>query len=214
MKKLKVFIINGDKDYRRLFTDAGHIVISELEQADLVCFTGGADVSPHLYGERKHPTTAPYYARDVIEKECFLKCVEEDIPMVGICRGGQFLNVMNGGKMYQHVDNHGRMHQVYDNFTGEVIKVTSTHHQMMRPAENGIIIAEASESTYKEHMDEIHGKDSVVRITDDNVDVEVVYYPHTRCLCFQPHPEFFGYNELAKYFHSLIHRYITSEVAA
>ena len=49
----------------------------------------------------------------------------------------------------------------------------------------------------------------IVHVEDDLVDVEAVYYPHTACLCFQPHPEFHGMEELAKYFFSLVNRYIS-----
>jgi len=207
MPRHNVYIVNASNDYRNLFLNNGFAVVSTIDQADLVCFTGGSDVSPHLYNERKHPYTCSVEARDFAEKLIFLNCVEKDIPMVGICRGGQFLNVMNGGKMYQHVERHAvsRGHAAKDVETGEIIHVTSTHHQMMRPAENGIIVTVADEGGIKEHMN----GEEVVRAEEHELDVEAVFYPHTSSLCFQPHPEFYGQQKLAEYFFTLISRYIS-----
>jgi len=66
-----------------------------------VVFTGGADVSPFMYGEKKLSVTCNDEHRDEQEKLFFERYTK--VPKVGICRGGQFLNVMNGGKMWQHV---------------------------------------------------------------------------------------------------------------
>jgi gamma-glutamyl-gamma-aminobutyrate hydrolase PuuD len=109
--------------------------------------------------------------------------------MAGICRGGQFLNVMNGGKMWQHVNNHAMagVHPAENIKTGEVIDVTSTHHQMMRPSEQGVILLTASLSTRKETATErVLGK--------KESDIESVFYPKTNNLCFQPHPEYVSVN--------------------
>ena len=78
----------------------------ELEQAYDLCvgilFTGGHDVSPTLYGEKKKSTCGTdCFERDSME--CFLlkKCIEDDKPLLGICRGIQFVNAYLGGTLYQ-----------------------------------------------------------------------------------------------------------------
>src|SRR5206468_3407306 len=83
-------------------------------EADLVIFAGGADVDPVLYGEVPHETTCCDPKRDQQDMDLYLMCVEHGIPMLGICRGAQFLHVMNGGKLWQHVDKHYGDHRIFD----------------------------------------------------------------------------------------------------
>lgn len=193
--KRKVFIVGGATPaFIQMFTAKGfHVMDNHKEKitdADLVQFTGGSDVNPALYGEAKHPSTFFNDFRDTTESRVFDTCVANKIPMAGICRGGQFLNVMNGGRMYQHVDGHGISghHAMVDLHDGSITQVTSTHHQMMRPGRKAILLAIASNiSTRKEHCDSAGG---VIVDHEDLVDVEVVMYKYNKCLCYQPHPEY------------------------
>lgn len=109
--------------------------------------------------------------------------------MAGICRGGQFLNVMCGGKLYQHVNNHGLMgtHMMVATRTGEMFPVTSTHHQMMRPGIGAEVIGVASEATVVEYMDNERVRYVEQKRGDD---IESVLYPEHGVLCYQPHPEY------------------------
>lgn len=205
MSKPLVYIENGNFYYTKLFVDNGFAVIDDLSQAQLVCFTGGEDVSPNLYGEEKHPLTFFSRYRDEGEKKIFNYCVEKNIPMVGVCRGGQFLNVMSGGKMYQHVNRHTKDHYLIDAESGDSILVSSTHHQMMRMGVGGQLVAYALEGGFKEHMQE--GELNVV--LDEAKDTEVVFYPTTNALCFQPHPEFLSaeYRDMKDYFFALLSKF-------
>src|SRR5690554_3184603 len=116
-----IMIANGvwHKDVTDMFINRGHKVVQTAEEADLVCFIGGEDVQPSLYGEHDHPSTHTNPARDEMEEKLFHYCLNEGIPMAGICRGAQFLNVMNGGKLYQDVDNHatGNTHLAFTYFS-------------------------------------------------------------------------------------------------
>ncbi len=203
MRSKKVLIIGGGQSYAQMFQMYGWEVVEGIHEADLLQFTGGHDVSPVLYEEDIHPATSSNYQRDMKEREMFFMALDLGIPCAGICRGGQFLNVMNGGKMYQHVDKHaiGGTHDATDLRTGRVVQVSSTHHQMMRPSKAGEVLAIASRSTFKEHMQ----KGAIKHVAGDKEnDVEVVLYEGTRSLCFQPHPEFVThgaeYKECADYF--------------
>lgn len=65
-------------------------------------FTGGQDVAPQLYGEATRPTCGELcHARDTLERELLRQALERDKPILGICRGLQFLNVALGGTLYQ-----------------------------------------------------------------------------------------------------------------
>lgn len=189
MDKRRVHIINGNYQYSRMFVSNGWELVDTIDDADLVQFTGGEDVTPEYYGEVRHPTTGSNSFRDSEEAVDFRTCLRLGKPMAGICRGGQFLNVMSGGRMYQHVDRHaiGGTHVAVDTRTGVMYPVTSTHHQMMRPGVKGEVLGVASESTFYEHM----GDGGIVRVHPDRgEDVEAVYYRHTNSLCYQPHPEY------------------------
>ena len=65
-------------------------------------FTGGQDVAPQLYGEAMKPTCGELCpARDTLEQELLNRALEQDKPILGICRGLQILNVTLGGTLSQ-----------------------------------------------------------------------------------------------------------------
>lgn len=80
----KVFVVGGAKQYASWIKD--HELTDNLEEADIVLFTGGEDVDPSLYGCEKHPTTYSNINRDLEEKAIFEK-VKPDQLCLGICRG-------------------------------------------------------------------------------------------------------------------------------
>lgn len=203
----KVFIENGFHAYTDLFVKLGFKVVNTIGESDVVVFTGGADVDPSLYNHKQHPRTFYNTNRDMAEKEIYQYALNLGKAFVGICRGGQFLNVMNGGTMYQDVTLHTRDHVMVDVETGQKLLVSSTHHQMMNPADNAIIIAEAPFPCMAEYYEE--GNMFVVEQLEKGI--EVVLYPNTRSLCFQPHPEFVGpkYEEMQEYFKGLVLRLLT-----
>lgn len=205
---MKVCIPETNVCYDKMFTQRWHTIVDTIEEADIVVFTGGADVSPAMYGQADHPTTQVDVRRDRDDKYNFLKARRLGKPMVGICRGAQFLNVMCGGTLYQHVDNHfGRNgdHMMVDLTSGAMFEVTSTHHQMMKPGSDADILGVASESTVYEYMDE--GKVAKY-YPERGEDVEVLYYSKPNCLCFQGHPEFMPPNHVAQqYFFRLIQEF-------
>lgn len=202
---MRAYILNGNYEYKALFEALGFTITKRFEEADLAVFTGGADVTPSYYGDKPHPRTFNDVYRDKEEEKYFQEFLKNGVPMVGICRGGQFLNVMSGGRMYQHVSNHTRSHSITDVQTGETIYVSSTHHQMMMPSEKAEIVAVASEGGYREWFD-----GPIARRDMSEQDIEVVHYAHTNALCFQPHPEFSGaeYESMKRYFKDLLSRYL------
>lgn len=185
----RIYVVGGGYEYIKMFHDAGFAGARSVSDADIICFTGGEDVDPQLYGERALNTTYFNPARDQKEMEIFADAAALGKPMVGICRGSQFLNVMNGGKLWQHVNSHAvaRGHAVLDVATGKTIpNMTSTHHQMMIPAKDtGLILALAQEATYKQNASKTWES-----IAPKMEDVESVWYAGTKSLCFQPHPEY------------------------
>ena len=71
---------------------------------DGLMLMGGGDVDPAHYGEPAHPETQPpEAARDHIELKLVRQALDEDLPVLGICRGLQVLNVAMGGTLVQHL---------------------------------------------------------------------------------------------------------------
>lgn len=185
-----------------MFTRLGLSITPEIGNADAVCWTGGADVNPALYGEAAIKGTFFDEERDAWDRDVWQESTNEQFK-IGICRGAQLLNVLNGGRLWQDVDRHANSgHFLIDVRTGKKVFVSSTHHQMMRPGTNGEVVAIASQSTRKDSERE-HWIDRGYHMDD----TEVVWYPATKSLCFQPHPEMRGYKECEEYFAKLVSQF-------
>lgn len=76
-----------------------------MEMLDGIIFTGGADINPACYGEeplKEVSGIAP--AKDEYELGLFGKAYERKMPIFGICRGNQLINVALGGSLYQDIN--------------------------------------------------------------------------------------------------------------
>ncbi|HEU0025033.1 MAG TPA: gamma-glutamyl-gamma-aminobutyrate hydrolase family protein [Thermoleophilaceae bacterium] len=75
-----------------------------LDLVDGLVLAGGADIDPASYGARAEPeTVGTWPERDRFELALAHRALERDIPLLGICRGMQLLNVALGGTLVQHV---------------------------------------------------------------------------------------------------------------
>ena len=75
-----------------------------LDGLDGLILTGGLDVQPELYGAERHPLTDPARAdRDEWELALLAGARERGMPVFGICRGLQLINVAYGGTLHQHL---------------------------------------------------------------------------------------------------------------
>jgi putative glutamine amidotransferase len=74
---------------------------------DGLLLAGGADIDPATYGQRPHPETQETVPqRDAFEIALTRAAIEHDIPVLGICRGMQLINVALGGSLIQHLPEH------------------------------------------------------------------------------------------------------------
>jgi gamma-glutamyl-gamma-aminobutyrate hydrolase PuuD len=118
-------------------------------EARALVLTGGVDVDPALYGEKRGPKTdTPHRERDRHELTLLRQALARDIPVLCVCRGHELLNVAFGGSILQDIEDEGhkwhddlgfssRFHEVtvgggriagvYG--TGADIQVNSRHHQ-------------------------------------------------------------------------------------
>jgi putative glutamine amidotransferase len=75
-----------------------------LDLVDALLLVGGSDVDPAHYGAPRHPATdPPVPERDLAELALARAALANDLPLLGICRGMQLLNVALGGTLHQHL---------------------------------------------------------------------------------------------------------------
>lgn len=184
MEKRKIYVVGGDSKYANWCEGD---IITKIEDADLVIWTGGSDVDPCFYNEQMGMHTCCNIHRDVFEAKEFRKALALKKPMLGICRGSQFLCVMAGGKLVQHQNSSGGIHPIVT-YDDKELKVTSSHHQAMYPwglGEGNFRVLGWTEDESVIHLD---GNDQDMEIPEGK-EVEVAYFPKIRALGIQSHPE-------------------------
>jgi putative glutamine amidotransferase len=120
---------------------------------DGLLLPGGADLDPSLYGEPPHPRAAAEPARDDLELQAWNAAREQRVPIFGVCRGFQAINVFSGGRLVQHLEGHDspshapEAHALHIDpgsrlarILGEAdpllsTEVNSYHHQAVRPSD-------------------------------------------------------------------------------
>ena len=133
------------------------------EMADLcdgLLITGGPDLEPEVYGEQPlNDTVKPMPERTAFEKPLFQAFLDRGKPILGICRGCQFINAVMGGTLYQdlveqkgwvHFNTHIR-HEVYAEegsvlyrLFGPKFRTNSTHHQAVKDLAPGFHVTARS----------------------------------------------------------------------
>lgn len=191
---MKVFVV-GEATYYASFIK-NSVLVNNIKEADIVLFTGGEDVDPSLYGEQKCTETQSYLPRDIKEKEIFNQITKKQLAL-GICRGSQFLCVMNGGKLVQHCTNHA-IHGTHE-ITNENLSydITSTHHQMQYPynlnKEDYTILYKSANIRSSVYTG--YGIDTSLICLKGEPEI-VVYHKVDKpmCLAIQGHPEYMRKN--------------------
>jgi putative glutamine amidotransferase len=137
-----------------------------VARLDGICLAGGPDLDPVVYGAiERHPDLGPTNAaHDAFELAVARAADAAGLPMLGICRGAQSLNVARGGTLHQHVDGHRqpeaattptqRVDVAPDSLlaaaTGaaDALEVNSFHHQAVDALGTGLrVVARAPDGT-------------------------------------------------------------------
>lgn len=179
-----VIRVNGLNQFDSLMSDYANEKL-------LACFGGGADIHPDLYG---HMNTASGCGpkpsmRDVLERMMFTKLVNQKIPIFGICRGAQLACALSGGWLIQDVHGHaGRPHPIMT-VDGKEIMMSSLHHQMMMPGKTEHTLI-AWSNCLSDGMASWDSRKNGIPQEFWSKEPEIVFFPKTRALAVQGHPEF------------------------
>lgn len=150
----------------------------DIDNCDGLVLTGGEDVTPELYGDWPDETVHSDPERDGFEYRLIESALANDIPILGICRGLQIVNVYFGGTLIldlekYHARNHRKISSTEDRYHGLSFtedsnlskfinvrngEVNSAHHQAADRIGDGLKITaraddgtiEALESTHPE----------------------------------------------------------------
>jgi gamma-glutamyl-gamma-aminobutyrate hydrolase PuuD len=182
---------------------AGCRFVDEPLEADFVVFTGGSDVSPKLYGAAAIAETCASADRDNEDIELYHLCEENGVPMLGICRGAQFLWTRQGGSLYQDIDGHNDgEHEILCFSDRKKYRASSVHHQMCKPESlRGFkLLANSVISTKR--------KTDIITHTGPTSDFEIYVFPEKAILGIQGHPEYAGYPNYSELCIRLIDEYI------
>ena len=159
---------------------------------DGLILAGGADIDPSSYDQPAHPETHDTVPeRDVFELALARAAIERDMPLLGICRGMQLLNVACGGTLLQHLPDllgHEEHRRVPGSFDGAEHDVTLQEGSLARRA-----AGESTHSTRSHHHQGVDcvGAGLVVSGTSDLDELpEAIELPDKRfVLGVQWHPE-------------------------
>jgi putative glutamine amidotransferase len=184
----KIYVVG--QDYGAANWMEGETIVPVMDQSTVVLFTGGPDVNPALYKSERHPKTFVSNTRDMLEVAAYKEAIRLAKPMVGICRGAQFLCVMNGGMLVQHQANADVIHPM-KTMDGKEIMVSSDHHQACYPwglnqTKFKLLGWSIDQSPF--HFNS-HDFEMVRGVVEDDKEVEAIYFPETRSLGLQYHPE-------------------------
>ncbi|MET9869485.1 gamma-glutamyl-gamma-aminobutyrate hydrolase family protein, partial [Streptomyces sp. NPDC006386] len=117
--------------------DAPERAVETVARLDGLVIAGGPDVEPVRYGAEREPRTGPPAPeRDAWELALIDAALAAGVPLLGICRGMQLLNVALGGTLVQHLDGHA---EVVGVFGGHPVKpVPGTRYAAIVPEETSV----------------------------------------------------------------------------
>lgn len=144
--------------------------VSEVKNCCGIIITGGVDINPSLYGEENTDSVCVNDVLDDFEIRVIDVAVKNNVPVLGVCRGLQLLNVYFGGTLIQnvaHCDIHKReadkdkIHLsyvegnsfLYDVYGQNKLNINSAHHQAIKKLANGFRAVQHSEDNLIEAVE-------------------------------------------------------------
>lgn len=154
--------------------DDEQVLQKYLETLDGLVLIGGDDIPPQAYGEQPHETVVPLEKhRYDFERKLIGRWFESGKPLLGVCLGMQFTNVVAGGTMVQDIPseigtkvNHKGYHRVSiepDSLLARLLhsreaSVLSSHHQAVDGLGRNLRVIARSEDGVVEALERTDGK--------------------------------------------------------
>lgn len=159
---MKIGIVGRQKDtvrYERFLTAVNiafvtSLSVGELSSCQAFLFPGGGDITPELFGESNRGSRNIDTELDILQLRAFQYALEQKLPILGICKGMQLINVALGGTLTQDMDT-ATLHTSADNdlyhattitpysylhaLYGDNIIVNSRHHQSVNKLGNHLL---------------------------------------------------------------------------
>lgn len=163
------------------FNEDDQVIAQQLAQVQGLILSGGHDVDPHLYGEELDQKIGEIWpARDHFDMRLLKLAEKIHLPILGICRGAQIINVAHGGSLYQdlslrkkptlkHFQGHSPSlptHQVNvkaDSKLAQVlgktqIQVNSFHHQLIKDVASDLQVSAVASDGVVEGLESADGR--------------------------------------------------------
>lgn len=207
---------NSIKPFDQLFDNAVDAKKHGFQNVDAFVLWGGTDIHPSYYKQghnRFSQAGRDPSERDVWEWNAMKYCKANDIPIIGVCRGAQFMCAFTGGKLIQHASGHTNGNHSVTTSDGDKFSVTSCHHQMLDlVGTNHELLAWSSEPLSQAYYGETMQPLSHIEPVTFK-EPEIVFFPDIKGIAIQGHPEWA--NENSKFVaacNSYITNYLFEEV--
>lgn len=166
--------LKGDGDIEVIVLSADKNNADDIENCDALVLSGGVDIHPEFYGGSLQYPGIPKKGwkkeRDEFEKSLFALALEKAIPVLGICRGLQLINVALNGTLVQNLgDELNRIHEggpdkshaihiekdtILDDIVGTgKSEINSAHHQAINKLGEGLVINARSDDGIAEGVE-------------------------------------------------------------
>ena len=196
------YLIASTDDPRELNTGVGML--------DGLLMTGGPDVDPAYYGHERHPQLGEVNDdRDVFELLLFKAALKKGMPIFGICRGLQMINVAMGGTLWQDIPSDFPQSELCHRQTDD--STTPAHDISIVP---GTVTAKVFglthtgvNSRHHQCIKDIAPELKITAWSPDSVPEMMEGYPRSPILAVQSHPEIFtvhGDKVMPRFFRFLI----------
>lgn len=194
-----------------------------MESGGILIIWGGGDIHPALYDrENYHSYVGPNPSqRDQAESKLLAEAINSGVLTLGVCRGAQLGCAMSGGILVQDVDGHLYGHRI-TTIEGKTMPTSSLHHQMMYPWKVDHQLLAWSAMPRGTHYDGLTDEEfaawpkrtydsSTEEASEGLVEPEIVWFPTTKCLAVQGHPEMMSPTcEFNRYLKDLLVQYLPS----
>lgn len=169
-------IQNGGVPYIIPVSADEEVIKEQVANIDALILSGGQDVCPKFYDEEPHRLIGrTFLKRDKFDFKLLEFALERNIPILGICRGMQIINVYFGGSLYQdlslapnsyikhnqvtdwqipsHTVSLKKGTELYDIFQADELDVNSFHHQVIHEVAKGFTVTAQAKDGVVEAME-------------------------------------------------------------